>query len=112
MVYNSIIKLGHLETGVYFLYKERRINMDFAGVASVVGITVICYLAGMIARATTVDNKWIPVIVGIAGAILGVAGMYVIKDFPATDVINALAVGIVSGLASTGADQLTKISKK
>lgn len=86
--------------------------MDFVGVASVVGITVICYLAGMIARATTVDNKWIPVIVGIAGAILGVTGMYVIKDFPATDVINALAVGIVSGLASTGADQLTKISKK
>ena len=66
----------------------------------------------MIARATTIDNKWIPVIVGIAGAILGVAGMYVIKDFPATDVINALAVWIVSGLASTGADQLTKISKK
>lgn len=83
--------------------------MDFAGVASVVGITVICYLAGMIARATTIDNKWIPVIVGIAGAILGVAGMYVIKDFPATDVINALAVGIVSGLASTGADQLLSL---
>lgn len=64
--------------------------MDFAGVASVVGITVICYLAGMIARATTIDNKWIPVIVGIAGAILGVAGMYVIKDFPATDCIFSL----------------------
>lgn len=86
--------------------------MDFAGVASVVGITVICYLAGMIAKATAVDNKWIPVIVGIAGSVLGVAGMYVIKDFPATDVINALAVGIVSGLASTGANQITKISKK
>lgn len=86
--------------------------MDFAGVASVVGITVICYLAGMIAKATAVDNKWIPVIVGIAGAALGVAGMYVIKDFPATDVINALAVGIVSGLASTGADQIAKISKR
>lgn len=86
--------------------------MDFTGVASVVGITVICYLAGIIAKATSVDNKWIPVIVGISGAVLGVAGMYVIKDFPATDVINALAVGIVSGLASTGANQITKISKK
>lgn len=31
--------------------------MDFAGVASVVGITVICYLVGMIAKATSVDNK-------------------------------------------------------
>lgn len=84
--------------------------MDFAGVASVVGITVICYLVGMIAKATMLDNKWIPVIVGIAGAVLGVAGMYVIPDFPAADIINALAVGIVSGLASTGADQIKKIS--
>lgn len=86
--------------------------MDFAGVASVIGITVICYLIGMVAKATAIDNKWIPVIVGVAGAVLGVAGMYVIADFPAADVINALAVGIVSGLASTGANQITKISKK
>lgn len=86
--------------------------MDFTGVASVIGITVICYLIGMVAKATVIDNKWIPVIVGVAGAILGVAGMYVIADFPATDVINALAVGIVSGLASTGADQIKKISQQ
>lgn len=85
--------------------------MDFTGVASVVGITVICYLGGMIAKASAIDNKWIPVIVGVLGAILGVAGMYVITDFPATDVINALAVGIVSGLASTGANQITKIAR-
>ena len=68
--------------------------MDFTGVASVIGITVICYLVGVIARATAIDNKWIPVIVGVSGAVLGVAGMYVIADFPAADVINALAVGI------------------
>ena len=86
--------------------------MDFTGVVSVVGITVVCYLIGMVAKATRIDNKWIPVIVGVAGAILGVVGMYVITDFPATDVINALAVGIVSGLASTGADQIKKISQQ
>lgn len=86
--------------------------MDFTGVASVVGITVICYLVGMVAKATAIDNKWIPVIVGATGAILGVVGVYVITDFPATDIINALAVGIVSGLASTGADQIKKISQK
>lgn len=86
--------------------------MEFTGVASVIGITVICYLIGMVAKATAIDNKWIPVIVGVAGAVLGVAGMYVIADFPAADVINALAVGIVSGLASTGVNQVTKISNK
>lgn len=86
--------------------------MDFTSVVSVIGITVICYLIGMAAKATSIDNKWIPVIVGIAGAVLGIAGMMVIADFPAHDVINALAVGIVSGLASTGADQIKKLSDK
>ena len=86
--------------------------MEFTGVGSVIGITVIWYLIGMVAKATAIDNKWIPVIVGVAGAVLGVAGMYVIADFPAADVINALAVGIVSGLAATGANQITKIFKK
>ena len=87
--------------------------MDITSMAtSVVGITVICYLVGMVAKASALDNKWIPVVVGVVGAALGVAGMYVIADFPAQDVINALAVGIVSGLAATGVNQITKISKK
>lgn len=74
-------------------------------------ITVICYLGGMIAKASAVDNKWIPVIVGVLGAIFGIAGMYVIPDFPASDVINAMAVGILSGLAATGIDQAAKAFK-
>ncbi len=85
--------------------------MDF-GVAGFVGITVICYLCGMIAKATPLDNKWIPVVVGVVGAVLGVVGMYTIPDFPADNIINALACGIVSGLASTGADQIIKQQKQ
>lgn len=38
--------------------------------------------------------------------------MYVIPDFPANDVLNAIAVGIVSGLASTGVNQIYKQVKK
>ena len=38
----------------------------------------------------------------------GVAGMYIMPEFPAGDAITALAVGIVSGLAATGADQIAK----
>ena len=34
--------------------------------------------------------------------------MYTIPDFPAKDILNALAVGIASGLASTGANQIVK----
>ena len=81
--------------------------MDF-GIASVAGIAVICYLIGQIVKATGLDNKWIPCIVGIAGGVLGVAGLYIMPDFPATEIITAIAVGIVSGLASTGVNQAVK----
>ncbi len=82
--------------------------MDF-GIGAVVAITVITYLIGMGCKAwEKLDNKFIPVICGFVGAILGVVGMYTMPDFPAKDVINALAVGIVSGLASTGANQVKK----
>lgn len=85
--------------------------MDF-GIMSVAGITVICYLVAMAVKATEVDNKWLPVICGLAGAILGVAGMYLMPEFPAADVINAVAIGIVSGLAATGANQVIKQLKQ
>lgn len=85
--------------------------MNF-GIVGVAGITVICYLAAMAVKATEVDNKWLPVICGVVGALLGVAGMYSMPDFPAGDIINAVAIGIVSGLAATGADQVYKQLKK
>lgn len=81
--------------------------MDF-GIASVAGITVICYLIGQIIKATGLDNKWIPCIVGLAGAALGAAGLYLMPDFPATEPLTAVAVGIASGLAATGVNQLGK----
>lgn len=81
--------------------------MDF-GIASVAGITVICYLVGMLVKATTMDNKWIPIVVGTVGGALGILGLYIMPDFPAGEWITAAAVGIVSGLAATGADQVFK----
>ena len=82
--------------------------MDF-GIGSVVAITVITYLVGMGCKAwEKLDNKFIPVICGLVGAVLGVVGMLTMADFPAKDVLNAVAVGIVSGLASTGANQIGK----
>ena len=86
--------------------------MDF-GIASVAGITVICYLAGMACKASArLRNEVIPVVCGLTGGILGVAGMYLMPEFPATDVINAAAIGIVSGLAATGAHQVIKQASK
>ena len=45
--------------------------MDF-GIAGVAAITVICYLAGQLVKASGLDNKWIPIICGVVGGILGV----------------------------------------
>lgn len=84
--------------------------MDISGfgIASVAVITVICYLIGMAVKATAIENKWIPIVVGVSGGMLGVVGMLIMADFPATDYLTAVAVGIVSGLASTGVNQIAK----
>lgn len=81
--------------------------MDF-GIASVAAITVICYLVSQGIKATKLGNKWLPVISGLVGGILGVVGLYVMPDFPSSDIITAIAVGIVSGLAATGVNQIYK----
>lgn len=81
--------------------------MDF-GIASVAAITVICYLVSQGIKATKIDNKWLPVISGLVGGILGVVGLYVMPDYPSSDIITAIAVGIVSGLAATGVNQIYK----
>lgn len=82
--------------------------MDF-GIASVAAITVICYLVGIIVKASPLNSSLIPSIVGLCGAILGIVALYVgLPDFPATDPLTAIAVGIVSGLAATGINQAVK----
>lgn len=83
--------------------------VDVTQMGTVLAIVVITYLVGLVAKQIPkVKDELIPVIVGAVGGILGVVGMYVIPDFPANDVLNAIAVGIVSGLASTGANQVYK----
>lgn len=83
------------------------------GIASVAGITVICYLAGLVVKALPrAKDKYIPIVCGVVGGILGVVGMLTMPEFPAADYITAAAVGILSGLASTGANQVIKQVRK
>ena len=84
--------------------------MDF-GMASVAAITVIAYVIGLTVKASGINNKWIPILCALTGGVLGIVGMFVMPDFPAGDVIIAAAVGIVSGMAATGADQMIKQMK-
>ena len=84
--------------------------MENLGIASVAAITVITYLMGMAVRASRMDNKWIPILCGLLGGLLGLVSFYLlpIPDYPAGDPITAAAVGIVSGLAATGLHQAAK----
>lgn len=79
------------------------------GFATVAAITVLSYLVGQVIKATGLDNKWIPTIVGIFGVIVGIVAYYIgLPEFPASDPITAAAVGVASALAATGVNELVK----
>ena len=87
--------------------------MDITQVGTVLAIVVITYLVGLGAKnISTIKDETIPVIVGVCGGILGIVGMFVMPDFPAHDILNAIAIGVVSGLSSTGVNQIWKQAKK
>ena len=46
-------------------------DINTIGVATVAAIIVICYLIGMIVKATALDNKWIPILCGLLGGLPG-----------------------------------------
>ena len=78
------------------------------GFTAVAAITVICYLLIEILKTTGVNRKWLPIISGLSGGALGVLAMYVMPAYPAGDILSAIAIGIVSGLAATGVNQVGK----
>ena len=82
--------------------------MEYMGMAGVAAISVIAWLVGETVKLLPLDNRWIPVICGICGGGLGMVGMRVMPVFTENDLMSAAAVGIVSGLAATGADQIGK----
>jgi len=80
--------------------------MEFETVAC---IAVICYVIGAICKAINkFPDKLIPVVVGIVGGGLGILGLYVMPGFPADNILDAVAVGISSGLTATGVNQIYK----
>ncbi len=85
--------------------------MDF-GFTSVAAITVICYLVIEIIKTTQLSRRWLPVISGFLGGALGILAMYIMPSYPAADALNAIAIGIVSGLAATGVNQVAKQLKR
>ncbi len=87
--------------------------MDISSYVTVLPIVIICYLVGIGCKASRkINDKAIPVIVGIVGGIIAIPAMYLMHDFPAEDIITAISVGIMSGFASTGINQVYKQQKK
>ena len=82
------------------------------GIAAIPAITVICYLIGMACKASNLSNTWIPTIMGVSGAVLGVTAMFVMPDFPGTDYITSVAIGAISGFAATGINQIVVQASK
>lgn len=82
--------------------------IEHLGIESVPVIAVIVFLIVQAVKATPLEDKWLPVIAGAVGGILGLAATFLMPDYPAHDPLTAIAVGIVSGLAATGAHQIYK----
>lgn len=83
-------------------------------IASVAAITVICYLIGTLLKAwDAFDDRKIPALMGAFGAVLGLVAFFIDPAIlPADDIFTAIAVGIVSGFAATGVNQIVKQSQK
>lgn len=84
--------------------------MDY-GIVNCAAIVIICYLIGLGVKCVpNIKNDLIPVVVGLCGLILGVVAFYIqIPDFPASDILTAAAVGVVSGLSATGVNEIKKL---
>ena len=69
---------------------------------------VISYLITEIFK-TFINKKYLPIVAGISGGVLGILSFLLqIDSMPATDIMSALAIGITSGLAATGTNQIIK----
>jgi len=77
-------------------------------------IVICCYLVGeiykVLFKTRQVLFKLIPILVGVVGGILGILIYYTEPKllFNADNVWTSLGIGIVSGISSTGANQIIK----
>ena len=78
-------------------------------------IAVICYFVGFACKKFKNEklDSFIPVICGLLGAVLGVIAFITLPDYiGAANWLCAVAIGIISGFAATGANQVIKQLKK
>lgn len=80
-----------------------------------IGIPAIVVISYMITETFKmfINKKYLPIVAGISGGCLGALSFVLQIDImPADDIITAIAIGIISGLAATGSNQIIKQIKK
>ena len=77
------------------------------GMECIVIVTITAFVVQVV-KQTKIDNKWMPIIAGTIGGILGAAMYYIGVGDLGDYLLEAVAVGISSGLAATGAHQMYK----
>ena len=85
-------------------------TLDFVAVPVIV--TVVYTLISLLKKETKGNEKVLsrlPIIAAAIGAVLGVIGFFAVPTIiPADNVFTALLIGIGSGLAATGTNQIFK----
>ena len=73
-------------------------------------IMVVTYLITEIFKLFFKNKeKYLPIIAGVTGGLIGlVSYIFVPGFFIETDILTAIAIGIISGLGATGSNQLLK----
>ncbi len=82
--------------------------MSTGNLVTVLPIVIICYFAGICTKAFKPTEKYIQIISGFLGGLLGLLGYYTMADFPSDDLMTSFAIGIISGLTSSGFNKTVK----
>lgn len=86
--------------------------MEFTDFIAIPAVVVVAYFVGLVIKTLGTSeklDKWIPVICGATGMVVTMAVYLTTPGFiPADNWVVALAIGIVSGLSATGANQIYK----
>lgn len=79
--------------------------MDMPTIAPII---IICMLVCQGVKATPCPNKFLPIISGCVGGLLGLFAMHFMPDYPSQDILTSFALGVSSGFAATGINQAYK----
>lgn len=84
-------------------------DINVLGITGVASITLICFgIAFALKKTGKFPTKFIPILCLGMGVVLGLVAYFLVPAFPADDWLTAIAIGMASGWAATGAHQSVK----